>query len=59
MGNGHCKRLAFIKEIDIFGKEPKLYFKGKERKTTWYGSFFTIFYLTIYFAYFIYKVLRL
>ena len=59
MGNGHCKRLMFIKEIDIFGKEPRLYFKGKERKTTWYGSFFTIFYLTIYFAYFIYKVLRM
>ena len=59
MGNGQCKRLAFIKEFDVFGKEPKLYFKGKERKTTWYGSFFTLFYLTIYFAYFFYKVLRM
>ena len=60
MGNGQCRsRFAFIKEIDIFGKEPKLYFKGKERKTTWYGSFFTIFYLTIYFAYFTYKLLRM
>ena len=59
MGNGQCERLMFIKKIDMFGKEPKLYFKGKERKTSWYGSFCTIIYMAIYFAYFLYKLLRM
>lgn len=53
---GKCK---FLKEFDIFAKEPKLYFKGKEKKTTWYGSIFTICYLIIYFAFFIYKFWRM
>ena len=61
MGNGHCRGSGFkyVKEFDMFGKEPKLYLKGKEKKTTWYGICFTVFYLTIYFAYFFYKVLRM
>ena len=53
---GKCK---FLKEFDIFAKEPKLYFKGKEKKTTWYGSIFTICYLIIYFAFFLYKLWRM
>ena len=39
MGNGQCKRLAFVKEFDIFGKEPKLYFKGKVGKQHGTGAF--------------------
>ena len=48
--------LNFLKDLDMFGKEPKLYINGKEKKTTFYGSFFTLFYATIYFAYFLYKL---
>ena len=49
----------FIKECDLFGKEPDLYFKGKPKKTYWIGRFFTIFFLLLYFSFFIYKIIRL
>ena len=45
----------FIQEIDLFGKEPKLYYKEKPKRKTYVGSFTTITYIVIYIAFFAYK----
>jgi len=57
-----CKRkksFKFIQDFDLFAKEPGLYYKRKEKKHSWYGSIFSIIYVTIYVAFFIYKLLRM
>ena len=55
MKNG--KKFSFIKEIDLFGKEPEIYYKGKPKNTTIIGRVFTWLYIFIYIAFFIYKIL--
>ena len=50
---------AFIKRIDLFGKEPEFYFKGKSSKTTWVGRILTILYVIIYLAFLMYKLERM
>ena len=45
----------YIQEIDLFGREPKLYFKEKPKRKTYFGSFTTIAYVVIYIAFFAYK----
>lgn len=59
MGCKHNFECKNIKDIDIFGKEAELYYKGKENKTTWIGFVFTILYAAIYIAFFIYKINRM
>ena len=57
-----CKKkisFKFIQDFDLFGKEPGLYYKRKEKKNSWYGSVFSIVYVTIYIGFFIYKLLRM
>ena len=57
-----CKKkisFKFIQDFDLFGKEPGLYYKGKEKKHSWYGSIFSIIYVTIYVGFFIYKLFRM
>ena len=48
-----------FKELDLFGKEPDLYYKGKHRKTTWMGRICTWLYVFIYIFFFIYKLVRM
>ena len=36
-----------IQEIDLFGREPKLYYKEKPKRKTYFGSFATITYAVI------------
>ena len=50
---------TIIKEIDLFGKEPNIYYKGKQRKTTWMGRICTWVYVCIYIFFFIYKLVRM
>ena len=50
---------TIIKEIDLFGKEPDIYYKGKQRKTTWMGRICTWVYVCIYIFFFIYKLVRM
>ena len=45
--------------IDLLGKEAELYYKGKSKRTSCPGIFFTIFYVSMYIAFFIYKVVRM
>ena len=51
--------LQLFKEIDLFGKEPDIYYKGKQRKTTWIGRICTWLYICIYLFFFIYKMTRM
>ena len=48
-----------IKNFDLFGKEPDLYYKGKQKKTSWIGRAFTELFLLLYFSFLIYKIIRL
>ena len=54
--NIKCK---YFKDIDMFGKEPQLYYKGEEKKTSWIGRIFTVLFVAIYFAFFLYKLIRM
>ena len=56
--NKKCS-LKFIQNLDMFGKEPGLYYKGNDKKNTWYGTITSIMYITIYVAYCIYKIFRM
>ena len=49
----------FLSEFDLFGKEPELYFKGKSQRTSKFGKVLTYCYITIYVAFFIYKIIRM
>ena len=54
--NTNCQ---FLSEFDLFGKNPEFYFKGKPQRTTIFGKILTYFYIGIYIAYFIYKIIRM
>ena len=43
----------------MFGKEPELYYKGSNKKTTLIGRIFSISFITIYFVFFVYKLIRM
>ena len=46
----------FIQEIDLFGKEQKLYYKEKPKRKTYFGSFTTITSIVKYIAFYAYKM---
>ena len=52
-------KFKFMFNIDLFGKVPKLYYKGKEKRKTYMGSISTILYIIIYIGFFIYKINRM
>jgi len=54
--NVHCK---YLKDIDMFGKEPEIYYKGESKKSSWIGIIFTILFVAAYFAFFLYKLIRM
>ena len=49
---------SFIKEIDFYGKHPEFYLEGKTKKVTVIGRIFTVLYIFLYMAYFVYKLYR-
>ena len=51
--------LAFIKEIDFYGKQPEFYLKGRAKQATIIGRIFTLLYILLYITYFIYKLYRM
>jgi len=55
----HFFRFKFLYDLDLFGKEFELYYKGKTKKTTLTGAIFTIVYIGVYFAFLLYKVIRM
>ena len=49
----------FFKNLDLYGKPPELYFKGKQKKTSLIGTIFSYIFITIYIIIFIYKLYRM
>jgi hypothetical protein len=43
----------------MFGKEPEFYYKGRNKKTTLIGRIFTILFVAVYIAYFVYKLVKM
>ena len=54
--NVRCK---LYKDIDMFGKEPEIYYKGSSKKTSWIGRIFSASFVLVYFAFFIYKLVKM
>ena len=52
-------RCNYLKEIDMFGKNPEIYYKGRPKKTSWIGRILSILFVIIYLAYLIYKIVRM
>ena len=52
-------KFRFIYNIDFFGKEPELYYKGKEKRVSWIGRIFTFLYFVLYVIIFVYKLIRM
>ena len=51
-----CK---FLKDLDIFGKNVELFYKGKNKQNTYFGSVLTITYGIIYLGFLLYKLIRM
>ena len=52
-------RCRLYKDIDMFGKEPELYYKGRPKKTSWVGRILSFSFVFIYLAFFIYKLVKM
>ena len=51
-----CK---LLRQIDMFGKEPQLYYKGEEKKTSYTGASFSLLFIAIYLGFFLYELIKL
>ena len=52
-------RCRILKDIDMFGKEPELYYKTRPKKTSWIGRILSFSFVLIYFAFFLYKFIKM
>ena len=52
-------RYQFLYNLDLFDKTPELYFQRKPKKSTELGITLTIIYIILYFAFLIYKLVRM
>ena len=48
-----------LKDVDMFGKEPELYYMGRQKKTSWIGRIFSFSFVLVYFGFFLYKLIRM
>ena len=46
-------------DFDLFGKEPEFFYKGKAQRVSWFGKIFSVFYIVLYLAFVIYKLVRM
>ena len=56
LSNFNC---LLLKELDMFGKEPNLYYKGRTKKTSFLGNILSFSFIFLYFALFLYKLIRM
>ena len=49
----------FLHDIDMFGKEPEFYYKGRNKRTTLVGRICSILFVAVYIAFFIYKLIKM
>ena len=56
-----CKKkvVEILKNLDMFGKEARLYYNGDEKKSSNFGVVISIIYLLIYGALLIYKLIKM
>ena len=52
-------KCRIIKDVDMFGKDPELYYKGRPKKTSWIGRILSFVFVFVYFAFFLYKLIRM
>ena len=52
-------RCRILKDIDMFGKEPELYYKTRPKNTSWMGRILSFLFVLVYFAFFLYKLIRM
>ena len=48
-----------IKDVDMFGKDPELYYQGQRKKAFWIGRILSCAFMLIYFFFLLYKILRM
>ena len=48
-----------LSQFDLFGKEPEFFYKGRAQRVSWFGRIFSVFYIIIYVAFVIYKLVRM
>ena len=48
-----------IQDFDLFGKLPEFFYKGKSQRVSWFGRIFSVFYIALYVAFVIYKLVRM
>ena len=51
-----CKVLT---DFDFFGKEPEFFYKGKSKKTSFFGLILSVLYIILYIAFFLFKLIRM
>ena len=49
----------FLHDIDMFGKDPEFYYKGRNKRTTLVGRICSILFVAVYIAFFIYKLIKM
>ena len=49
----------FLTDLDLFGKVPEFYYKGKSKKSSIFGIVLTILYIALYILFLIYKLVRM
>lgn len=54
----HCN-CKFMDNVDLYAKEAELYYRGNNKKSTLIGKIFTIIYILMYGAFFIYQLIRM
>ena len=52
-------RCRIVKDIDMLGKEPELYYKTRPKKTSWMGRILSFSFVLAYFSFFLYKFIRM
>ena len=50
---------GFFFDIDLFGNDVDIYYKGRPKRNSWIGRIVTILYLGIYIFFFIFRVIRM
>ena len=50
---------GFFFDIDLFGSDVDIYYKGRPKRNSWIGRIFTVLYLGIYIFFFIFRVIRM
>ena len=50
---------GFFFDIDLFGSDVDIYYKGRPKRNSWIGRIFTILYMGIYIFFFIFRFFRM